>query len=230
MRSNLEKLIAAYEAERASLTTEMEECVAEADYGKAHLFSKVIRQVNQQLQTLYNIQDKWHDEKERLVQWISYLEETKAANELSRHFTELIAENKEKLAALQHASAQKATPGRAVRDALNKLLTGEIRGFTLVFQESNRLSCHLRLVRRTLILTIPEIRRHKDDCTLEKRHLRKLKRLGFALYDNKDKLMLFAPYSAIDDIKVIQLVLARITFEVFNFKDFVGDTLLKYYP
>ncbi|MBJ6142906.1 hypothetical protein [Hymenobacter sp. BT559] len=230
MRSNLEKLIAAYEAERASLTIEMEECVAEADYGKAYLFSKGIRQVNQQLQTLYNIQDKWHDEKERLVQWISYLEETKASNELSRHFTELIAENKEKLAALQHASAQKATPGRAVRDALDKLLTGEITGFALVFQESNRLSCHLRLVRRTLILTIPEIRRHKDDCTLEKRHLRKLKQLGFALYDNKDKLMLFAPYSAIDDIKAIQLVLARITFEVFNFKDFVGDTLLKYYP
>ena len=57
MRTKLQKLLAACEAERASLTAEMEECVAEMDCGKAHLFFKGLVRINQQLQTLNNLQD-----------------------------------------------------------------------------------------------------------------------------------------------------------------------------
>jgi hypothetical protein len=60
MSTKLEKLIATHKAERASLTAEMEECVLTMDYGKARLFFKGLARVNQQLETLRKLQDKWH--------------------------------------------------------------------------------------------------------------------------------------------------------------------------
>lgn len=232
MSTKLQKLIAAYEAERASLTVEMEECVAEMDYGKAHLFFKGLARVNQQLQTLYSIQDSAHNEKKHLANSIKFLEERLTSEEeyLRHYFAKRVAEAKEKLAELNQASIQKPTAGYAVRDVLSKILSGEITGFTLMLQESKRLSCHIRLVRKTLLLTIPEIRRHRNDYTLEKRQVSKLKRLGFKSYDNKDKLMLFAPYSTSENVSAIQLILARITFEVLYLKGLAGETFIKYHP
>jgi hypothetical protein len=232
MSSKLEKLLAAYQAERASLTAEMEECVAEMDYGKAHLFFKGLARVNQQLQTLYNIKDKGHDKKKYLTQSIKFLEERLIGGEgyIRSYLTERIAEEKEKLAELSRASTQKPTVGHTVYDVLDKVLAGEIVGFTLVLLESKRFYCHLKLVRKTLIMTIPEVLRHWEDYTLAKRHIRSLKRLGFKLYDNKDKLMLFAPYSISEEVNAVQRILARITFEVFYFKELAGETFIKYHP
>ncbi|MVN75819.1 hypothetical protein GO988_05715 [Hymenobacter sp. HMF4947] len=232
MSTKLEKLLAAYEAERVSLTAEMEECVAEMEYGKAHLFFKGLARMNQQLQTLYNMQDKGYDEKEDLANTIKFLEEGMTGEEayMRQRFAELLVEKKVRLAELSQVPAQKPTAGYAVRDVLSKVLAGKITGFTLVFHESQCLNCHIKLVRRTLILTIPEIRRHKENYTLEKRHIRKLKRLGFKAYDNKDKLILFAPYSTMEDVQAIQRILACITFEVFYFKELEGETFIKYNP
>jgi hypothetical protein len=232
MRTKLEKLIAAYEAERASLTAEMEECAADMDYGKARLFFKGLARVNQQLQTLYNLQDEWCDKKEQLARSIKFWEEKALAEEgyLLRYLTERIAEEKKKLAELQQASAQKVITSQVVRDTLGKLLVGELTSFTLVLQDSVRLYCAIKAVRRTLFLTVPEIRRHRANYTLRKSHVRKLQSLGFRSYDNKDKLILLASYSTSEDINAVQRILARITFEVFYFKSLAGETFIKYHP
>jgi phage terminase Nu1 subunit (DNA packaging protein) len=233
MRTKLEKLIAAYEAERASLTAEMEECVAEMDYGKAHLFFKGLARVNQQLQTLYNLQDKCYDEKEHLTHAIKLFEErlvdVKDGDYTRDYYTQSLADKKEKLAELTQASAQKVSVGQTVRAMLGKLLVGELATFTLVLQDSERLHCHVKAVRRTLLLTVPEIRRHKANNTLRGSHVRKFLSLGFRLYDSKDKLILFAPYSTLEEVNAVQRILARITFEVFYFKELADETFIKYY-
>ncbi|MFD1468633.1 hypothetical protein ACFQ48_10390 [Hymenobacter caeli] len=231
MSIKLKKLLAAYEAERTSLTAEMEECVAEMDYGKAHLFFKALARINQQLQTLNSLQDERHDEKEDLMHSVKFLEELVDAEDYMRDYhKELLAEAKEKLAELNRFSTQKAPAEHVVRGIMVKLLAGEMSGFTLIFEASQRLSCHIKLVRKTLILTVPEIRRHRASSTLEKRHIRNFKRIGFRLYDNKDKLMLFAPYSTLAELAAVQCVLARVTFEVFYFKELAGETYIKYHP
>jgi hypothetical protein len=231
MSSKLKKLIASYEAERASLTTEMEECVAEMDYSRAHLFLKALRKVDQQLQTLFNIRDKWHDEKEHLARWIKSLEERVKEEEGStlRHLIEEVAKKKEQLAELPSASTQDVVVEHNVRATLTSLLVGEITSCTLVFRESQQLYCHIRLVRKTLILTVPEIHRHRARYILQKSHIREFKRLGFRLYDSKDKLMLFAPYSTLKEVDAVHLILARITFEIFYFQQLAGETFIKYY-
>ena len=231
MSSKLEKLIAAYEAERASLTSEMEECAADMAYGKAHLFFKALLRVNKQLQTLHNLQDEQYDEKAYRARSIKMLEAKLAdAEEYMRgYYAQHLADEQEKLAALTRAPAQKAPAGQVVRDVLGRLLGGELAGFTLVLQESTRLHCHIRAVRKTLFMTIPEIRRHSAGYTLQKSHLRKFRSLGFRLYDSKDKLILYAPYSTPQEVSAVQRTLARITFEVFYFKELAGETFIKYY-
>jgi small-conductance mechanosensitive channel len=231
MRSKLEKLIAAYEAERLNLSTEREECVAELDYERAHSFSKALRRVDQQLQTLYNLRDKWHDEKEHLGDSIKHWEAKMLGEQgyMRRYLTERVAEAKQELAELNLVSTQEVTVGHTVRDVLSKLLTGEITGFTLVLHQANQLNCHIRLVKKTLILTLSEVRRHRDSYMIKEKDINFFKRLGFQLYDNKDKLMLFAPYSAEEHVKVVQLLLARITFDIFYFKEFAGETFIKYH-
>jgi hypothetical protein len=147
-----------------------------------------------------------------------------------RHFTERIAEEKRKLAELEQESAQKVQPRHSVRAALSSLLAGEITGCTLVFHTSNRLTYDIRLVRKTLVLTAPEIHRHKEDYTLRKRPIKCFKNLGFRLYDDKDKLMLFAPYTTLEDVQAVQCILARITFDILGFKRFTGESYLRHYP
>lgn len=230
MSSKLEKLIASYEAERASLTAEMEECAAEMEYGKAHLFFKGLLRVNKQLQTLHNLQDEWYDEKVRRAGAIKLLEAKLADAEayMRGYYTRYLAAEQEKLVELTRAPAQKAPAGQVVHDVLGRLLVGELAGFTLVLQESTRLYCHIRAVRKTLFMTIPEVRRHRAGYTLQKSHLRKFRSLGFRLYDNKDKLILFAPYSTPEEVSAVQCTLARIAFEVFYFKELAGETFIRY--
>lgn len=232
MRTKLEKLLAAYEAERASLTAEMEECVAEMDYGKARLFFKGLVRIKQQLQTLYNLQDEQHDEKERRTRSIKLFEEKLADAEdyMRAFYAQYLDNEKKKLAELAQAPAQKASIDPIIRDMLGRLLGGELTSFTLVLQDSKRLYCHIKVVKKTLFLTLPEIRRHKASYTLRKSHIRKFQGLGFRLYDDKDKLILFAPYSTLDEVSAVQCILARITFEVFYFKELAGETFIKYYP
>ena len=232
MSSKLKKLIASYEAERDSLTIEMEECVAEMDYPRVHLFSKALGRISQQLQTLYNLQDKWYDEKEELEHWIKLSEKHLAAGDednMQDYYAYRIAIKKEKLAELSRATVQKSSLQSLVHETLLKLLSKELQSFALIILDSRRLFCHIRLIRKTLILTVPEIRRHQIDYTLQKRHLRKFKSLGFRSYDNKHKQMLFAPCSTLEEVNGVQLILARITFEVFYFKELAGETFIKYY-
>jgi hypothetical protein len=77
---------------------------------------------------------------------------------------------------------------------------------------------------------VPQVRRHRASYTLEKRHIEYFRSLGFRLYDNKDKLMLFAPYATLEDVNAIQHILARITFDVLSFKGIAGESFIKYHP
>jgi hypothetical protein len=233
MSSKLEKLLISYTAERDSIKAELEERAAEMDYSRVQLFSKALNHINQQLQTLYNLQDKWHDEKEQLEHWIKLLEKSSVAgdeNYMQDYYACKIAIEKERLAELSNNTVQKTPPGSFLHEVLLKLLSKELESFTLVLLDSQKLLCHIRLVRKTLILTVPEVRRHRASYTLRKSRIRKLKSLGFRLYDNKDKLMLFAPYFTLEEVDAVQRVLARITFEVFYFKALAGETFIRYYP
>ncbi|WP_210522189.1 hypothetical protein [Hymenobacter terricola] len=79
------------------------------------------------------------------------------------------------------------------------------------------------------MITLPEVQRHRVGYQLRKKQIKVLQRLGFQLYDHKDKLILFLPFSISAEIPAVKYVLAKIAFEVFYFKDFSQDSYIKYH-
>ncbi|WP_208173069.1 hypothetical protein [Hymenobacter negativus] len=114
-----------------------------------------------------------------------------------------MAEQEQKIKEIQ--DAQQLAPANAksvlFQEVLRKLLANEIAQFKLTLDEYNTFYCNFRLVRRTLIMSIPEINRHRSDNRFRKKQLAHMERLGFRLYDHKDKLMLFLPYSKEEDLE-----------------------------
>ena len=75
MSSKLKKLIHHYEEEKSRIVGLLDSCVEEAAYSKAHLYSKSLLIINQQLQTLYNLNDSLYDTKEHTIRMIKLLED-----------------------------------------------------------------------------------------------------------------------------------------------------------
>ena len=78
-----------------------------------------------------------------------------------------------------------------------------------------------------MIISFPEARRHAAKYLLYKKNTRILKSLGFRFYNNKDKLIAFLPFSNSVDVGLIRAILARITFDVFYFKEFEGGSFIR---
>lgn len=220
MSSKLKKLISYYEEERSNLVAQLDECIAETDYVVARRYSKGLNLVNQKLQVLYNLDDNLYDEKQRSIKLINALEEEIKSSDLEygdNYYAKRIAAERESLDKLHEDSLAKGKKQeRGVLDELlNNILEGELEGFTLVLSKSQNLCCNLKRVRRTLIISIPEARRHVASYLLYKKNIKQLKRVGFSAYDNKDKLMAFLPFSNQAELGLVKAVLARIAFEVF---------------
>ncbi len=113
-------------------------------------------------------------------------------------------------------------------NTLTKLLDKKIENFTFVFNKSKIFYCNIKLVRKTVIISFPEIRRHVANCLLYKKRIKHLKRLGFQFYDDRDKLILFLPYTNQEEINKVKDILVQIVFEVFYFKEICNEPFIKY--
>jgi len=234
MSSKLAKLIAHYEAEDAALTAQIDECVSEMAYGMAKRLTKGLFLVREQLQTLRSLQDKFFDDKRQMAHLRELLEEddrNKWSDYRRRYLLDSIDALNQKIEALENAqkSAPKNPLPLVLQDVLRKLLAGEITQFYFVIDKEQNLNCVVKLVCKTLIMTIPEIRRHLSEDLFQKRQIRQIISFGFRLYDHKDKLMLFLPCSCQEEISGVKTVLAQLVFEVFYFKDLEGKTYVRYF-
>ncbi|SFP93892.1 hypothetical protein [Hymenobacter arizonensis] len=234
MSTKLQKIIRYYEAERGLLTAQLAECIAEDDYGTARRLSKGVTLVNQRLQTLLNLHDGRHDENERVIRLLQMLEESMGSQTSigsQKFYAEQILAVQKQLVEFERppvkpSASPKAT---ALNDALRRLLDKQIESFTFVFNQAERFNIVVNRVRRTVMITLPEVKRHAENYLLTKKQIRNIKSLGFRLYDNGDKFILFLPYTTILDASSVQHVLLRIAFEIFYFKEFTGQSRIKYW-
>lgn len=234
MSGKLKRLIPHYESEHRTLADSIDACVAEGEYGIAHRLAKGQWRLGRRLQILINLQDPLHDAKEHARRCIKGLEEL-AASESGRileYYRNWILAEKRKLATLESQAAEPANAlpsASALHQALTKLLEGQISDFTLVLSEPKRLHLTVRLLRRTLLIMLLEVQRHRAAGTLAKRPSRQLQGLGFRLYDRQDKALLFLPFSEKVEINPVKIVLARIAFDCFYFEEFQGQSSIKYH-
>jgi hypothetical protein len=234
MPSKLRKLIGAIETDKAALEIQIQECLAEQEYHLAHHFSKEVRRLTQQLHALHTFLDPLFEAKELARNRIARIVKLAASKEEKYLADYLDAELAKEQAKLQQLVRQQSAPNRltgstVLRDTFRLLLRQQLMGFNLVLDSQCRLECTVRLARKTIIVTLPEVRRHRAAYTLDKRRINKLKGLGFGYYDQKDKLLLIVPFFAEEDISTLQTLIARMIFEVFNFREPNGETFIRYW-
>ncbi|HEX8658811.1 MAG TPA: hypothetical protein VF690_14805 [Hymenobacter sp.] len=164
MSSKLRKLIAHYEAEKRQLQALIAEFVDEKDYAMAHRHAKALRMVEEKLLTYHKLADPLHETKEFRRKNIESLKKKIEAGIPQRqlgYYLERLLQEQQSLDELSRVV--EATPGEprqtTLQKTLLKLLDGKIEKFTLVIDEAQRLYCTIHLVRRTLIITFPQIRR-----------------------------------------------------------------------
>ncbi|MGY3087015.1 hypothetical protein ACVWYF_000041 [Hymenobacter sp. UYAg731] len=232
MSGKLKRLISYCEAEYRTLTAAIDACVTEGDYGTAQRLAKGMRRVGRKLQILLNLQDPLHGEKQYAIRCIKGLEEL-SASESGRvldHYRDWIGAERQKLAALEARATQQtnAPPATALHQALMKLFEAQIDSFTLVLSESERLCLIFKPLRRTLLITLPAVRRHRAAYTLGKRHIRHLQALGFRLDDRQDNLLLWLPFGEKAKINQVKIILAQIAFDCFYFEELQGKSSIRY--
>ncbi|MDO7852323.1 hypothetical protein [Hymenobacter convexus] len=233
MSSRLQKLIAHYEAEEALLLAERAERLEEWDYGMAHRFTKALAEVYEQLHILNNLADPLHDEKQRAADMLKRLENrsVEEAEYLQQYRQKQLVEARARLAALQAQARPNSAGAKSnhIEETLTMLLHGQIAGFSLVINPQQRLACNLRLVRRTLLITVPEIRRHRAEYRIQKKQLRFLQSLGFRLYDQRDKLLLYTSFAVPEDIVKVKTLLARLVLDGFYYQEMVEHSYISYW-
>ena len=100
--------------------------------------------------------------------------------------------------------------------------------FSLVLGKVDSFVIYTRLARRTLIISIPQIQHYLNSYLLRKKQVRQFISLGFELYDNGDKLVLFIDYSNKENTNNIENIFMKICFEILYYKDYAEESYIKY--
>lgn len=232
MNNKLRKLLTHYQQERDTLQLLIDSCVEEKEYKLAQRYSKGLRQLNQKLQTLHNLADPLYDEKQYHTAIITGIKAILPDNAGAEHAfnREILKEEEDKLAQLQEMPTSRIPhSGQShLQETLKQLFEKRIESFTLAFGAAADFSCSMKMVRKTVLVTIPDMRRLRNDYLVQKSQVRQLQGLGFRFYDNRDKLMAFLPCFTSEDAVAIKLLLVKICFDVFYFRQFGGQVQIKY--
>jgi hypothetical protein len=212
------------------------EHVAEAEYKLANRHAKALRRVEAKLRTYRNLQDPLHDQKESCRRQLAALQkqlqerEAGASGFIGNYIQQSILQQQQKLEQLSQTPASPVAGSRpsTVHDVLIKLLNYRLTHFTLVIAEQEGVYWVCRRVRRTLIITLPQVQRLQAGYVLRSKQLKYLQLLGFRLYDGNDKLILFLPFCEQEHIGVVQKLFAQLVFEVFPIRQFTGKAYVKY--
>jgi hypothetical protein len=231
MDYKLEQLLAQYAQERRNLTKELRAARQEQHYRLMARLQKALAVVQQQHYQLRALQDPHLDERESLARTISGLRKLllakKSEEGAAGPLAELLANYEQQQ--VQLAQRPAAAPPQILVPLMEQLLAGQVQGFSLVISAAIKLQIHIRRVRQTAILTLPEVRRHRAEYTISKRQLRQLQRLGFTLYDQQDQLLAFEPLADTPDTARILQLWMKICCVVFDYRHFRHDAQIRYF-
>ncbi|GAB2787776.1 hypothetical protein HNQ93_002685 [Hymenobacter luteus] len=229
MNDKLILLLNYYTREQRALAKQLREAVQERDYRVAARIQKGLYLVTQQLQTLRALHNPHAEEVDRLGRQIRYLKKTKARVPMEARFpAEMLRKYEQEKQQLEAALPAPNPATTVLRECMEELLAGQIKGFHLILSKSVRLSVSIRRVRRTAILTLPELIRHRREYSIHRQQVRQLRHLEFAYYDQKDKLLAVVPMSSAEDLEQIMHLWLQITCVVFDSREFRNDSEIRY--
>jgi hypothetical protein len=223
-------LISLLEEEEKRLLELIADCIKEHEYRMAHFHSKALKQVYRKLQTLGNIQDINYDRKTFLNAQISYLEEelnSEPSDHMKEYLLRTMLSAKETLARLDQQAAEKTNPEgneNIFDDTLTKLMQKKIRKFRLYLKKKDNLFFELSRSKSGLKIVLPFVKNHFKTFMLNRHSVRSIVAMGFSLVDNENKLV----YTTKDeDTGALKIILSKIIFDVFYFKEFANDSFIE---
>jgi hypothetical protein len=228
----LKLLISVYEEEKIRLQKLIDACIAETEYLMAHYHSEALHQLNGRLQTLNNIDDNLYDEKESRQRWINDLQkkiEAESLTNMKEYLEKRLQHEKEALERLNQTPKQ-ATPGHEtlLDETLKKLVDKKIKNLRLVLKKTDNLYLRFSYSKKVLKLTLPYVKQHTKKWILNEDHINAFKNIGFELAESETKLCLTLTGDKEDILNRVQLILSKIVFEIFYFKEFANESYIQF--
>ena len=232
MKDKLDTLIDCYEAEKNRLLQLIDACVKEEEYQLAYFHQRALYQLNRRLQTLKNINDKFYDEKSFIWNRISFLEKNikpENPDALNDYFFNELDEAKEELEKLIQRSnkVDSAEDKLIINEAMSDLLEKKIKNFKLILIRKDNLFLEFKYIGKTLCVTIPLVKKHIKNGVLYEWRINKLKRLGFESQKKDSKLVLKLKADKEKLLENLKIILCKIIFEVFYFKEFENESYIE---
>lgn len=233
MDNQLKLLISLYEEERTQLQKWITEYLQEGEYLMAHYHSEALYQLNGRLKTLYNIDDKLFDEKnlkQRIIDNIQRRVETESSDYMKEYYIKEIQLAKEELEKL-NLIPQKAmylNNASLLNETLEKLLNKKVKNLKLILNKADNLLLAFNYSKKVLKVTLPYLKQHIKKWILYDENINTLKNLGFGLDKNETKLVLKLTGEKEVILNRLKIILSKIVFEIFYFKDFKNESYLTF--
>lgn len=231
--NQLKLLISIYEEEKVRLQKLIDECLVEAEYLMAHYYSQALYQLNGRLQTLHNIDDKLYDEKyfrQRRIEDLQKQIASESSDYMKEYLEKGLIREKEALEKLNQIPKQATLPDNEtlLDETLKKLIANKIKNLKLVLKKSDNLFLGFSYSNKVLKVTLPYVKQHTKKWALHDDNINSFKNLGFNLSEAETKLILTLTGDKEDILNRLKLILSKIVFEIFYFKEFDNESYIEF--
>ncbi len=229
-QDNIQILIQELEKERSDLKKLIDEAVKEGEYLIAHFHSEARGKVSRQLQTLKNLADRNHDSKRMIQRMIDHHKACLGMDYPDRfkdHLRQEIAKGEKELAELAHQPKSSAH-STVLTQYLESLISRRIKRVKIVLQKSSNFSLAILRSRSGIKAEIVNIKSLRKTFIMHEENLPHFFALGFVMDASQNKLTLIL--TSRDKhllLKELQLIISKIVFEIYYFKEFQGETFIE---
>ena len=233
MEDKLHTLISYCEEEKARLFLLIADFVKEEEYLLAHFHSQALYQLNGKLQTLQNIDDNLFDDKCFLKKRIENLEKqlkSESSGYMKEYFSKELVKLKDAFEKLNQIPKQSAVSGNAtiLDEALDNLVEKRIKNLKFILKKTDNLLLEFYYSKKIFKIVLPYVKRHAKNWILHDDRVNSFNKLGFELTDNENRLVLLLPGKKDEAINKLKIILSKIVFEIFYFKEFENESYIQF--
>jgi exonuclease VII small subunit len=207
--SELDELILAFEAEKASLEASIKEALEEAEYLLADKLQKGLFRVRKTLESLQQFKDPYWREKGRLERWIGLMERRPG---IPGYFNADLSDLKARLNSLMDQPAIVTPNENELTDALYDLFEGKNTGFRLHLLKEFDFFIEFRLPDAAELLITFQRKLTYPGSYDPPLNWKAMPRLGFRP-DGEENMKCRRPLTGQGDVAAVKLLLAQLLYE-----------------
>lgn len=234
MDDQLALLLSLYEEEINQLEKRIEESLADKEYQMAHFHSEALFRVIHKVRTLRAIEDEFSEEKYLIGLSLKHLYtqlDTLKNIEGKAWLSEAIEGYKARLEKLNGIKPKEKTSNISTsffEQTLKRFLSKQIKHLKLVLSKKDNLCLLFSYNKKTLKITIPLVKQHLKNQRIIEYQIQLFEKNGFILSVNGSRLVLTLTGNKEEILSRSKIILSKIVFEIFNFKDFANESFVQF--